>query len=135
MEDLVAILTVKLNDYTANYRNICEILSVENVVSVTHLATNPNLLRFSVNKDGIGQVDSVLYQIKVLFSPGKLLFEATISHFFRKFNFVLHLNDISRIDTNDLYSNCVKYNLYHLENYCSCKENIKENLYMDEIKL
>lgn len=120
-----------LNDYTSNYRNICEILSVSHIYWAMKMTPNQNLLKFNKNTDFDGfvadlsanmNINKELYQIKLMLSPGNSLFEASITHLLESNRLQLKLSDISRINMYGSQARCVENDLPQLRKYCYCKE-------------
>lgn len=112
------------------HRDICEKLSLSNIIWAMKLAPNEMLLKFSRNADIDGFVADLsatmdiktdLYQIKALFMPGKSLFEASIKHYRQSDKMELKISDISRTNMYGRQARCVEKTLPFLRKYCFCK--------------
>ncbi|KAJ8965292.1 hypothetical protein NQ314_004221 [Rhamnusium bicolor] len=134
VERLGETLVHTLNEYTKNYRNLCEVLSISQIHWVTKMSPNQNLLKFNKNADLDGFVADLsanmkikydMYQLKVMLSPGNSLFEASITHDLKKDNLQIKLSDISRINMYGRQARCIENDLPQLRKYCYCKDDIK----------
>lgn len=124
------VLVHTINNFTNVHRDICEKLSLSNIIWAMKLAPNEMLLKFSRNADIDGFVADLsatmdiktdLYQIKALFMPGKSLFEASIKHYRQSDKMELKISDISRTNMYGRQARCVEKTLPFLRKYCFCK--------------
>lgn len=124
-------LVATLNDYTNTHRDLCEILGVSEVLWVTKVRPNENLLKFNKNADMDGfvadlsskmTVKSDMYQIKAMLTPGESLFEASLTHFIDSDKLELKLSDISRINKYGSQARCIENTFPNLRKYCYCKD-------------
>ncbi|KAJ8983434.1 hypothetical protein NQ317_005899 [Molorchus minor] len=121
-----------LNDYTKSYRNLCEVLSIEEIEWVTKMSPNQNLLKFNKNADLDGFVADLsanmrlqhdMYQIKARLTPGESLFEASITHNLNSDMLQIKLSDVSRINMYGRQARCIENDLPQLRKYCYCKDD------------
>ncbi|CAH1183697.1 unnamed protein product [Phaedon cochleariae] len=134
VERLGETLVHTLNEYTNTYRNLCELLSISEIVWAMKIAPNENLLKFHKNADLDGfvadlsaklEVNKDLYQIKALLKPGNSLFEASLVHDLVSDKFLLQMSDISRINMYGSQARCIETHLPQLRKYCYCKNESK----------
>ncbi|KAJ8960982.1 hypothetical protein NQ318_020286 [Aromia moschata] len=131
VERLGETFVTTLNNYTNNYRKLCEVLSISRIEWVTKMSPNQNLLRFNKNADLDGFVADLTanmklrydtYQIKVMLKPGNSLFEASITHDLDADKLQMKLSDVSRINMYGNQARCVEKGLPQLRKYCFCKD-------------
>lgn len=124
------VLVETLNDYTYSYRQLCVALFVSQILSITKLQPNENLIKFNKNADIDGFVADLsaktavktnTYQIKALLLPGSSLFEASITHNIENDIFDLKISDISRINKYGSQARCIENEYPHLRKFCYCK--------------
>ncbi|EFN88497.1 uncharacterized protein LOC105191780 [Harpegnathos saltator] len=119
-----------LNNYTVDHRDICEILHLNEILWAAKLIPTKGLLDFRKSGDQDGfvgdfsaktKVTTEIYQVKVRTTPGKALFEASITHDLMKNTFHTKISDVSRINMYGSQARCVENSLFHLRKYCYCK--------------
>ncbi|KAJ8921099.1 hypothetical protein NQ315_015897 [Exocentrus adspersus] len=134
VERLGDTLVDTLNEYTNNYRHLCEPLSISQVHWAMRMMPNQNLLKFQKNADIDGfvadlsakmKVKEDTYQIKVMMTPGNSMFEASITHDLATDQLQMRLSDISRINMYGSQARCIENDLPQLRKYCYCKDDIK----------
>lgn len=132
MERLGDALVKTINDYTKNYRHLCEKLSISQIHWVTKMSPNQNLLKFHKNADIDGfvadltanmKIDYEMYQIKMMLTPGNSLFEASIRHDLTNDKLHVKLSDVSRINMYGKQARCIENDLPQLRKYCYCKDD------------
>lgn len=120
-----------LNNFTEPHRNICEPWKLQKVEWVMKMTPNEELLKFHKNADLDGfvpdmsarmNVNTNIYQIKVILEPGNAIFEASISHNVVKNKFELRMSDISRVNMYGRQARCVEVFFPNLRKYCYCKD-------------
>lgn len=130
VDRLSATLLNTINNYTKNYRDICEKLLLNKVMWATQAAPNDFLVKFNKNADKDGfladlsaktKITKEIYQIKVVLDPGESIFEASIVHLLNNDELMLKIEDISRINMYGRQARCVEKELPHLRKYCYCK--------------
>lgn len=108
---------------------MCYKLSVAQVLYVTKLRPNEDLIKFAEKADYDGfipdlsaktKVNTNIYQIKAVVIPGDSIYEASIRHNLDKGAFKLEMKDISRINTYGSHARCVEDDLPDLTKYCYC---------------
>lgn len=118
-----------LNVYTSDFRKLCAKLNLKEMIYVTKLQPNENLIKFNKNADLDGfvadltaktKVKTNIYQIKALLTPGDSLFEASITHNLENDKYELKMSDISRINKYGSQARCIEDDLPHLRKYCYC---------------
>lgn len=130
-----------LNNYTKSHRNLCAILGVGEILLVTKMRPNDNLIKFNKNADIDGFVADLtaktkllsdMYQIKVSLQPGDSLFEASISHFLKSNELQLKLKDISRTNMYGSQARCIENDYPNLRKYCYCVTWIEYTTLFDQ---
>ncbi|KAJ8665353.1 hypothetical protein QAD02_007015 [Eretmocerus hayati] len=120
-----------LNSYTVDQRDICETLTLGEILWSAKLIPTKGLLHFEKTRDFDGfvadlgaktRVTTELYQLKIRTEPGDGLFEASIVHDVGRNIFKLKISDVSRINMYGSQARCVENHLFHLRKYCYCKD-------------
>lgn len=119
-----------LNNYTSNFRNLCDIWTMKNVRWLSKLVPNKSLVKFKQNKDRDGflgdftsntVVNTEIYQINLELNPESALFEASVTHNLKDNTFKLKMSDISRINMYGKQARCIENTHPFLRKYCHCK--------------
>ncbi|XP_019871336.2 uncharacterized protein LOC109599750 [Aethina tumida] len=133
VERLAHKFVTTLNEYTTEHQDVCDRLAVSEVMWVTRLKPNEKLLKFNKNADLDGFVGEFsakmdikynMYQIKVMLTPGKSIFEASFTHFLADDRLELKLSDVSRINMYGRQARCIENEFPNLRKYCYCKDEL-----------
>ncbi|XP_044752089.1 uncharacterized protein LOC123311992 [Coccinella septempunctata] len=124
-------LVATLNNYTAQYRNLCDVWKLHKVNWGSKLLANENLVKFKQNSDRDGfaadlsadtRVEIETYQINVELMPDGALFEASIIHRIQDDIFSVRISDISRINMYGKQARCIEDSYPHLRKFCHCRD-------------
>lgn len=119
-----------LNNYTDQYRNLCDVWKLQKINWASKLIPNENLVKFRQNSDRDGfaadlsadtQIETEAYQISVELTPDGALFEASVTHKISDDSFLVRISDISRINMYGKQARCIEDNYPHLRKFCHCK--------------
>ncbi|XP_034937325.1 uncharacterized protein [Chelonus insularis] len=119
-----------LNSYTQEHRDICEILTLGEIIWASKLIPTKGLLHFEKSSDRDGfigdfsaktHLTNEIYQVKVKTEPGGGLFEASVYHDIAKNTFSTKISHVSRINKYGSQARCVENEFFHLRKYCYCK--------------
>lgn len=119
-----------INKYTQNYRKICEVLVLEEILWSGKLTPHKKLLEFKQNKDMDGFIPDLssdtkilneMYQVKILVSPSEAIYEASVIHNLVDNVFKVKLSDISRVNKYGNQARCIYEENPELRKYCYCK--------------
>lgn len=133
VERLAHKFVTTLNEYTTEHQDVCDRLAVSEIMWVTKLKPNEKLLKFNKNADLDGFVGEFsakmdikynMYQIKVMLTPGKSIFEASFTHFLADDRLELKLSDVSRINMYGRQARCIENEFPNLRKYCYCKDEL-----------
>lgn len=119
-----------INRYTDENRNICEPLTLKEVVWSAKLIPQKSLLNFKTNKDSDGfladlsadtKLTNELYQVKLITSPSLAIYESSIQYDIVNNIFRVKISDISRINKYGSQANCIYEKNPELRKFCYCK--------------
>lgn len=119
-----------INKYTENYREMCHELKVEEIKWSAKLIPQKSLLHFKSNKDTDGfladlsattKIVNDMYQVKIITSPSKAIYEASVLYDFTKNKFQVKINTISRINKYGEQARCILTENPELRKFCFCK--------------
>ncbi|CAL1540670.1 unnamed protein product [Lymnaea stagnalis] len=126
---LSQIVASYINDLTSKVRAQCAFLRVTEVIGVSKVEINENLLKFKKSKDIHGdipdlsdvmRVDSDQFQITLVTEPGSGQFEVTLKHSTLNDTFTVTESQISRINRYGSAPACIEKRFPHLRPYCYC---------------
>ncbi|KAK6639225.1 hypothetical protein RUM43_007495 [Polyplax serrata] len=131
VQKAVDYLLIFLNGYTKTYRNVCAKMKIDQILWSAKLIPNKFMLKFKSNSDRDGFVGEMsahtkvlieIYQVKVSFSPGNMIFEASIRHNTEDDKFIVSEREISRINKYKDMTHCIedKDILHQLRKFCYC---------------
>ncbi|KAK0041779.1 hypothetical protein Bpfe_028821 [Biomphalaria pfeifferi] len=124
-----------INNYTADYREDCALLSVEKVTDATKLETRREVLKFKQtdSEGGIYKIDFndtsqneiSLYQLTFHTTPGHGHFEVTVTHEVIRNVYRVSEKEISRINQYGNDPACILNKNRQIRQYCYCLSNLK----------
>ncbi|XP_055897602.1 uncharacterized protein LOC106051006 [Biomphalaria glabrata] len=123
-----------INNYTAAYRDVCALLSVEKVTDATKMETRPEVVKFS-EADSLGGFykvvfnetntnDIAMYQLTFYTTPGHGHFEVTVTHDIKHKTYRVSEKEISRINKYGNDPTCILKKNRQIRQYCYCISNL-----------
>lgn len=122
-----------INKFTLESREICEKLSLKEVVWSAKLIPQKSLLSFKTNKDTDGfladlsadtKLTNEIYQVKIVTSPSQGIYESSVLFDFVNNIFRVKISDISRINKYGSQANCIYDKNPELRKFCYCKQGL-----------
>lgn len=122
----------KINKYNSKYTDECSKLELSEVLWAARLVPSGALRKFRSSKDADGfvadltgdtQVTRVVYQVKLIATPGEGIFEASLSYDISQEEYFLKVEDVSRINQYGSQARCIENTQEQLRKFCYCKES------------
>jgi hypothetical protein len=123
-------VVTSINKFTQDYREMCHELKVEEIKWSAKLIPQKSLLHFKSNKDTDGfeadlsastKITNDMYQVKIITSPSKAIYESSVLYDFTKNKFRVKISDISRINKYGEQARCIYNENPELRKFCFCK--------------
>ena len=127
----------KLNEITNNYKEICSLLKISNITDSVVYKPNSKMLMFRKSLDKGGRfadmsdemkITEKLYQVTVITSPSKAIYEATIKYIIKEGKYEIDRRDISRINKYGDQPRCIAEHQPYLREFCYCKEQKSDDV-------
>lgn len=120
----------RINAYTQVER-MCSRFTLANITWAGKLMPHQTLLRFKQNLDFDGyladlsssaltKITKELYQLQVILTPGKAIFEASLVHDLIADKFIVNITDVSRINMYGKQAECIMEKNPDLRKFCYC---------------
>lgn len=118
-----------INQFTKEYRHLCEKLSLSEVKWSAKLIPQKSLLHFKSNKDTDGfladltadtKISNDIYQVKIVTSPSNAIYEASVVYNYQEKIFQVKLSDISRVNKYGNQARCIYEENPELRKFCYC---------------
>ena len=120
-----------INSLTKRARNLCQLLSLQQVVKMYRFVPRKEVLKFKEMKEYKNNIADLSDKMRVRFeylqvslitNPGQGHFEVTVKHSVKTGDLTIRPEDISRINKYGSAAACVERNIPFLRPYCYCKQ-------------
>jgi Protein of unknown function (DUF229) len=121
-----------INKFTKDTRDLCEELTLKEVVWSAKLIPQKSLLNFKSNKDTEGfladfsadtKVTNEMFQVKIIANPSLAIYESSVLYDFVNNIFKVNLSSISRINKYGDQALCIIDQNPELRKFCYCKKS------------
>ncbi|CAG5125415.1 unnamed protein product [Candidula unifasciata] len=118
-----------LNEKTAKVRNLCAMLTVVKIISMSQVSPNVEVLQYKKSLDHHGDFPDMTdnmtlnynyYQIALVTEPGSGHFEVTVKYSTVTKEFFISDTEMSRTNRYHNASLCIQHKYPHLRAYCFC---------------
>lgn len=119
-----------INKFTDENRDLCEPLTLKEVVWSAKLTPQKSLLNFKSNKDTDGfladlsadtKLTNELYQVKLITNPSQGIYESSVQYDIVNNVFRVKISDVSRITKYGSQANCIYDKNPELRKFCYCR--------------